>query len=92
MVEIKDLNGKIVSRSKNLRGILRMAGKQGVQEITITPVKCAYKGCVFIGGPSARLWILFFGGLEATVDFGSITVCEQWIRRPVFKGAAIHIG
>ena len=80
MITIEDENGKVVSKSKNLRGILRMASKQGVQEICIMPHRF-----------TATLTIQFYGGLWAETEFESFKVCERWIRRPLFAGAAVHI-
>ena len=81
MITIEDENGKVVSKSKNLQGILRTASKQGVQEIVVKPM-----------GTAARLSIQFYGGLYAQTEFESFKVCERWIRRPLFAGAAVHIG
>lgn len=83
MIIIMDKDDNVVSRSKNLRGILRFAGKQGVQEIVVTSIMAPKGGAV--------LEVFFYGGYYARADFASFQVCERWIRRPLFNNAAVHI-
>ena len=81
MINIVNEENKTISKSRNLRGILRMASLQGVLEVVVSPRPAG----------QAELFVLFYGGLSCTTTFASFAVCEQWIRRPLFKDAAIHI-
>lgn len=78
---IYDKDDKVVSKSRNLRGILRFASKQGVTEIVLNRLSYG-KG---------ELNIFFYGGYYSQAVFESFVVMEKWIRRPLLNDAAVHI-
>ena len=68
MIEIKR-GGEVVSRSQNLRGILRYAGKHGVTYVNITRVSPGL----------ARLVVVFNDGAEVTAPFADYIVLTRWV-------------
>ena len=63
-------NGKVVSRSRNLRGLIAYAGKHFVQTVYIRRVP-----------QGGLLYIAFNDGAEVRTDFADYTVLEAFILR-----------
>lgn len=70
MVEIKDISGKIVSRSKNLRGIVRYAQNHTVR----------FAGTI-LNQKGARVFVEFDNDSLVGVTFADYEVAKQWISR-----------
>ena len=66
-------NNQVVSRSSNLRGILRYAGKHGVKSADAFSLHDGDKI------PAGRLVVMFDDGAWAITDFASYTVLVDWI-------------
>lgn len=81
MVIIRDTDGCIVSRSKNLRGILDYSRRHIVERVDIWP---------HVSG-TAQLGVTWINGASVITDFQSFTVCRQWCTsRRRFPAAVIH--
>lgn len=81
-VIIRDADGHVVSRSRNLRGILEYSRRVPVERIDIwrNPDE------------TAQLGITWTNGSSTITDFASFNVCKQWCAsRRNFSGAPIHI-
>ena len=77
MIHILDRDLKIISRSKNLRGIMDYARNQqwcGKTQLEINPIL------------PKELWVRFPGGATATVQFKSAQVLHDWIANRVKFG------
>ena len=69
MIEIYSREGKVIHRSRNLRGILDHARKVGIQSAT---------GELLAHG-RGRLLVRFGDGSAAEAQFASFTVLERWL-------------
>jgi hypothetical protein len=75
--------GKIVSRFRNLRGVLFYARKHGVKEVTLAAQE----------DHAALVYFQFVNGGECWVSFNSYTVAQGWIRSRRSWGLHLeHIG
>jgi hypothetical protein len=81
-VTIRDRDMRIVSTSRNLRGILGFSRTHVVERIDIWPGAA--------GG--AQLGITWMDGASCITDFASFTLCKDWVsRRRVFFGAQVVV-
>jgi hypothetical protein len=71
MVTITSVDGKPVSRSRNLRGIITYAGKVGVKHVATKAL------------PDGRgvLSIRFEDGATVSTEFASADVLRDWVKR-----------
>lgn len=76
MLQILDRDGKVISQSRNLRGIRRYAGKHVVKILDISNTRNF--DCILDGG---LLSILFEGGVSFQTDFASFEVLRDFVRR-----------
>lgn len=80
-VVIRDADFKIVSRSRNLRGILDYSRKHLVERVDI------WQGAA--GG--AQLGIVWLSGASVITDFACFEVCKSWCAaRRNFPEPCIH--
>ena len=70
MIEIRDKNNKVVSRSKNLSSIRAYARK--------VPVLHVYIHAKSDGG---TLQVVYNDGADVITKFGSFTILQDWVRR-----------
>ena len=81
MVEIT-IYGKVVSLSKNLRGLLTYARNHTVVAVTITKL-----------GVGGDLKVDFFNGARCATHFESYGVLVEWVRtRRALQGATLYDG
>lgn len=71
MIEIKDKNNKVVSRSKNLRGIRAYAAQK-------SPVLHVY---LYANAEGGTLQVVFYDGADVIAHFASFQVLQDWVRR-----------
>ena len=76
MVEIK-LDGKVVSRSQNLRGILRYAQHEPVVRVYVKPDRAWEPEALDCG---ARVSFHFYNSAVSRVHFESAQVAHNWIK------------
>lgn len=82
MVIIRDTDGYIVSRSKNLRGIREYLRRHAVERVDIWPHDSG----------TAQIGVTWANGASVITDFQSFAVCKQWCAsRRRFPAAVIHI-
>lgn len=73
-------NGQIISKSKNLRGILRYASVSPVARVELTPQ----------GNTNGRLRIVYKDGATTSAHFASYHIMVDFVRnRRSWKGAEI---
>ena len=70
MVEIKDRTGKVISSSKNLRGLIAHAGKITVEEVDIREYNAG----------EGQLYVCFVNNDYCVTDFASFSVLKDWIQ------------
>ena len=81
MITIRDRDFRIVSSSRNLRGIIDYSRRHIVERVDIWPHASG----------TAQLGITWTNGASVITDFQSSTVCEQWCAsRRRFPAAVIH--
>lgn len=73
MLEIRDANGKVIQRSRNLRGIREYVGK------TSSPISCIEINR--IGEHEGKLSILFCDGVSFETNFASFNILKDFVRR-----------
>lgn len=78
---IRDASFRIVSRSRNLRGILSRNRQHAVDRVDVWEGKT--------GG--AQLGVTWADGSSCITDFASFTVCVQWCAaRRAFPAATVN--
>ena len=70
MEVIRDKDGNIIRRSKNLRGVLEYARTHIISKI----------GADRIGKEEGKLMVLFHDGASYETNFASFGALKQWIR------------
>lgn len=82
MIEIRDINNKVVRRSKNLRGIRDYARTSRVLRISVNDDG--------MGGGVLR--VTYYAGETVRANFASIEVLHTWVRRWYSaQGALLYI-
>ena len=67
MIEIKDSSGRVVSTSKNLRGIIARTGKLGAPRATVEPK-----------ATGATLRVHWHDGSHAVAEFADESICRKF--------------
>ena len=82
-VQIYDVNGKVIQKSRNLRGILDYSRKNVPDLIVVNKVS----------GTSGEANVDFHwsNGSYAAVSFASFDVAKSWVKRRALSGARIQI-
>jgi hypothetical protein len=81
MIYIRNSNGTIIGRSKNLNGIRRFASRYGIESL-------------YLGGyaDGTGILVVYFNGASATAYFASFEVMQQFVRNwRNARGAAVNI-
>jgi len=80
MIEVRDSNGNVKKRSKNLRGLIREIGLQTIEFVKV------WKD----NSNRNRIFVKFDSGDTCQADFASLSVLINWVRtRRNLKGVAI---
>lgn len=74
---VKD--GKVIHRSRNLRGILEYARRILIDSVTIKPVFSSDAPFVH-SKASAILFVRWIDGATCETDFASFTICVDWCK------------
>ena len=82
MIEIVNRNGKVIHRSKSLRGILDHGRRSLVEAAVAIPLQHG-KGA---------LWVLYADGCRCRAEFADYTVLCDWLRSRRSWAGARRIG
>lgn len=84
MPEIRDKDGKVIQRSRNLDGIRRYVGRNLIKVLAIDKLKFASPAKLENGwlyADDAKLSILFDNGCSYETNFASFKVLKQFVRQ-----------